>query len=92
MQIFPALASRIAFAAAATSAAISGAKLVPGYAFIVVTNGANLTKIFVSGNSGGSISLLYTTYGVTASGGIPVISQVLPKTPTETLGHSSRSY
>jgi uncharacterized protein (TIGR03437 family) len=50
------------FAVIATSAPIPAGVLVAGDVFVVFTNGGNATKVLVTANSGGSITLQFTTY------------------------------
>jgi uncharacterized protein (TIGR03437 family) len=64
-------------AAAATSAPIPPAKLVPGDAFVVVTNGGHTAKVLVLANSGGLITLQFTVFGISPPAGVPLITQVV---------------
>ncbi|HEV8040646.1 MAG TPA: hypothetical protein VGP62_17375 [Bryobacteraceae bacterium] len=64
-------------AAAATAAPISAELLVPGDAFIVVTNSGKTAKVLVWANSGGVITLEFTTFGLSAPAGVPLIAQVV---------------
>jgi uncharacterized protein (TIGR03437 family) len=64
-------------AAAATSAPIPAAKLEPGDAFVVVTNGGHTAKVLVLANSAGSITLQFTVYGISGPAGVPLITQAV---------------
>jgi len=61
----------------ASSAAIPSSTLVVGDVFVVFTNGGNTSGVLVTANSGSSITLQFTTFGVSGgSGGGPTISRV----------------
>lgn len=51
--------------------------LVPGDVFVAVTNGGRTAKVMVIANTGGSISLRFTTFGATAPAGVPLITNIL---------------
>lgn len=61
---------------AMSKSAIPASTLVSGDVFAVLTNGGNYAKVLVTGTSGTSISLQYTTYETAASTG-PTITKVL---------------
>jgi len=60
---------------AAKSSPIAANLLVPGDAFVATTSSGKVAKVLVAANSGGAITLRFTTFGVTASG--PAVSQIL---------------
>jgi uncharacterized protein (TIGR03437 family) len=60
----------------ATAAEIPAAKLVAGDVFAVFTNGGNTAGVLVTENSGGSITLQFTTFTTVVPSG-PVITQIL---------------
>ena len=64
-------------AASGKTAAIAANLLVPGDAFVVLTNSGKTTKVLVTSNSAGSIALMFTTYGASATSGIPAIFEVV---------------
>jgi uncharacterized protein (TIGR03437 family) len=64
-------------AAAAKSAPIPPGKLVPGDAFVVVTNAGHTAKVLVLANSGGLITLQFTVFGISPPAGVPLITQVV---------------
>lgn len=64
-------------APAARATPIPSNLLVPGRALVVVTNSAHIAKVLVTANSGGFLSLRFTTFGVTAPAGVPAITQIL---------------
>ncbi|MBI1787473.1 MAG: hypothetical protein HYR60_07975 [Acidobacteria bacterium] len=64
-------------AAAAKSAPIAANLLVPGDVFVVLTNRGHTAKVLVIANSGGLISLRFTTFGVSAAPGVPAIAETL---------------
>ncbi|MBI3469731.1 MAG: hypothetical protein HY013_00055 [Candidatus Solibacter usitatus] len=64
-------------AAAAKSAPIAANLLVPGDVFVVLTNRGHTAKVLVFANSGGLISLRFTTFGVSAAPGVPAIAEIL---------------
>ena len=63
-------------APAGKSTPIAANLLVPGDAFVANTNGGKVAKVLVVANSGGTITLLFTTFGAAASTG-PAVSQTL---------------
>jgi uncharacterized protein (TIGR03437 family) len=65
------------YADSATPAAIPNSKLAPGGAFVVVTTSGHLARACISANSGGSISILFTTFGASAAPGVPLIAEIL---------------
>lgn len=67
----------ISVAAGAKAAPIAANLLVAGDAFAAITNSGKIAKVLVSANSGGVISLQFTTFGVTASSGVPTVTKIL---------------
>jgi uncharacterized protein (TIGR03437 family) len=65
------------FVAAASSAAIPNTKLTAGSSFIVVTTTGNLAKVCIIANSSGLIAFQFTTYGASATPGVPAITQIV---------------
>jgi len=63
----------IPLAASATMTPIAANVLVPGDVFPVVTNGGKTAGGLVTANSGGSISIRFTTFGASAPAGTPAI-------------------
>src|ERR1035438_3927747 len=63
-------------AAAARSAPIPPGKLVPGDACVVVTNGGHTAKVLVLANSGGSITLQFTVFGISPPAGVRLVTHV----------------
>lgn len=63
-------------AAGASGTSIAANLLVVGDAFVAITNGGNTAKVLVVANSGGAITLQFTTFGASASTG-PAVSQIL---------------
>ena len=61
---------------AATSTAIQSSSLPATEVVAVFTNGGHPAKLYISTNSGGSLSVLFTTYTSAASSG-PVVTSVL---------------
>ncbi len=64
-------------ATAATAMPIAAKFLTPGDAFVVVTNTGKIAKVLVMENSGGSITLQFTVFGISAPAGVPLIVQVV---------------
>ena len=60
----------------ASSSPIGAAALVVGDVFVVITNGGNGAKVLVTANSGGSITLQFTTY-IAATPTGPTITSIL---------------
>ncbi|MCU1339212.1 MAG: hypothetical protein JWO19_4793 [Bryobacterales bacterium] len=67
----------VSIAPGAKSTPIAANLLVGGDAFVAVTNSGKIAKVLVTANSGGVISLQFTTFGVSAGPGVPTITQVL---------------
>jgi uncharacterized protein (TIGR03437 family) len=63
------------FAAGAKAAPLTAALLVPGDAFLVVTNKGDIAKVLVLADSG-TITLQFVVFGISAPAGVPLISQV----------------
>jgi uncharacterized protein (TIGR03437 family) len=61
----------------ATSAALSSSTLVVGDVFAVFTNGGNTAAVLVNANSGGSLTLQFTTFGAAGGTSGPTITNVL---------------
>ena len=67
-----------AFSMVASPAALPGSSLTTDSIFIVFTNAGHAAKVLVTANSGGSITLQFTTFGAGGgSGGGPSITDVL---------------
>ena len=64
-------------AATARTTPLPNNVLIPGNVFVVVTNGAHTAKVLITANSGGFLTLRFTTFGVTAPAGVPAITQIL---------------
>jgi uncharacterized protein (TIGR03437 family) len=64
-------------AAGAKSTPIGANLLVAGDAFVAITNSGKIAKVLVAANSGGVITLQFTTFGASAAAGVPTISQIL---------------
>ncbi len=56
-------------AASGSTASIPSSALVAGLVFVVSTNGGNSAKLLVTANSGGSLTLQFTTFGASGGGG-----------------------
>ncbi len=64
-------------AGGASGTSITAAQLVAGDAFVAITNSGKIAKVMVIANTGGVITLQFTTFGVSAAPGVPVIAQIL---------------
>ncbi len=64
-------------AASAKAAPLAATLLVPGDAFLVVTNKGDIAKALVLADSGGAITLQFVVFGISAPPGVPLISNVL---------------
>jgi len=67
----------VSVAPGAKSTAIAANLLVAGDAFAANTNSGKVAKVLVVANSGGAITLQFTTFGATAAAGVPAVSQIL---------------
>jgi uncharacterized protein (TIGR03437 family) len=67
----------VSVAAGAKSTPITADLLVGGAGFVAVTNSGKVSKVLVTANSGGVITLQFTTFGASAAAGVPTISQIL---------------
>ena len=67
----------VSVAPGANSTPIAANLLVGGDAFVVITSAGNIAKVLVSTNSGGVMTLQFTTFGVSAPPGVPAITQIL---------------
>ncbi|MCU1334844.1 MAG: hypothetical protein JWO19_425 [Bryobacterales bacterium] len=65
-----------AFSSLASSAPISSTSLTTGTILAAFTNAGNPAKVLVTANSGGSITLQFTTYGASGGGSGPSITRV----------------
>jgi uncharacterized protein (TIGR03437 family) len=66
----------VSAAAGAKSTPIAANLLVTGDAFVAVTNSGKVAKVLVGTNSGGSITLRFSTFGASAAAG-PAVVQIL---------------
>jgi uncharacterized protein (TIGR03437 family) len=66
----------VSLAPAGSSKPIAANLLVAGDAFVANTNGGKVAKVLVVANSGGVITLQFTTFGASASSA-PAVSQIL---------------
>ncbi|HTB12439.1 MAG TPA: hypothetical protein VK752_12740 [Bryobacteraceae bacterium] len=64
-------------AGGASGTSIAANLLVTGDVFVAITNSGKITKVMVIANSGGAITLQFTTFEVSAAPGVPVIAQIL---------------
>ena len=64
-------------AGGASGTSIAANLLVTGDVFVAITNSGKIAKIMVIANTGGAITLQFTTFGVSAAPGVPVIAQIL---------------
>ena len=64
-----------------TATSLPASSLMVGSLFAVITNGENAAVVLVTANSGGSISLVFTTYGTAVSAG-PTITAVISGSST----------
>ena len=64
-------------AGGASGTSIAASLLVIGDVFVAITNSGKIAKVMVVANSGGSLTLQFTTFGVSAAPGVPVIAQIL---------------
>lgn len=64
-------------AAGAKSTPIAANLLVAGDVFVAVTNSGKIAKVLVVANSGGALTLQFTTFGASAAQGIPIVAQIL---------------
>jgi uncharacterized protein (TIGR03437 family) len=64
-------------AGGASATSIAANLLVTGDVFVAITNSGKIAKVLVVANSGGGITLQFTTFGVSAAPGVPVIAQIL---------------
>jgi len=65
------------FVLLASPAPIQAANLAANDIVLVVTNNANLSKVLITAIGSGSLSITFTTYGVSSSPGAPVLKAVL---------------
>ena len=73
-------------AGGASGTSIAASLLVTGDAFVAIDNSGKTAKILVVANSGGGITLLFTTFGASAAPGVPVIAQILNNSSLTPLG------
>jgi uncharacterized protein (TIGR03437 family) len=64
-------------AAGANATSIAANLLVTGDVFVARSNSGKTTKAMVIANTAGAMTLQFTTFGVTAAPGVPVIAQIL---------------
>ena len=64
-------------AGGASGTSIAANLLVSGDGFAAITNSGKIAKVLVVANSGGVITLQFTTFGVSAAPGVPVIAHIL---------------
>ena len=64
-------------AGGASATSIAANLLVTGDVFVAITNSGKIAKVMVVANSGGAIIFQFTTFGVSAPPGVPVIAQIL---------------
>jgi uncharacterized protein (TIGR03437 family) len=64
-------------AGGASATSIAANLLVTGDVFVAITNSGKIAKVMVVANSGGLITLQFTTFGISAAPGVPVIAQIL---------------
>jgi uncharacterized protein (TIGR03437 family) len=79
-------ASVTAAAQSGKSTPLTADVLAPGDAFAVLTNGGNAAKVLVLANSSGTITLQFTTYGASATSGIPAIYEAVNNSSFTPLG------
>ena len=64
-------------AAGASGTSIAANVLATGDVFVVRSNSGKTAKVMVIANTGGAITLQFTTFGVSAAPGTPVVAQIL---------------
>lgn len=91
LRTFKAIPARYASAAPYGSTPIPAGALVAGDVFGVRTNGGRYAKVIVTEESGGTLSISYTTFGVTnnSDGAVPAAG---PAGPTINLVQNNYSY
>ena len=67
----------VGVAGGASGTSIAANLLVAGDGFAAITNSGKIAKVLVVANSGGAITLQFTTFGISAAPGVPVIAQTL---------------
>ena len=64
-------------AGGASGTSIAANLLVTGDVFVAITNSGKVAKVMVIANTGGAITLQFTTFAVSAAPGVPVVAQIL---------------
>ena len=72
-----------------TSTPLAASVLVPGEVFVVLTNQGNAAKVLVIANSGGSLSIKFTTFGVSGAAGVPAVAEILNNSSNSPFGASN---
>ncbi len=67
----------VTLAPAGKSAPIAANLLVAGDAFVANTSGGKVAKVLIVTNSGGAITLQFTTFGASAAPGVPSVALIL---------------
>jgi uncharacterized protein (TIGR03437 family) len=73
-------------AGGASGTSIAANLLVTGDVFVAITNSGKIAKVMVIANTGGAITLQFTTFEVSAVPGVPVIAQILNNSSLTPLG------
>jgi uncharacterized protein (TIGR03437 family) len=73
-------------AGGASGTSIAANLLVTGDAFVAIDNSGKIAKVMVVANTGGALTLQFTTFGVSAATGVPVVAQILNNSSLIPLG------
>jgi uncharacterized protein (TIGR03437 family) len=73
-------------AGGASGTSIAANVLVTGDVFVAISNSGKIAKVMVIANTGGAITLQFTTFGVSVAPGVPVVAQILNNSSLTPLG------